>query len=247
MTRFPIAAAWRETVRLTRRDLGTYLTLAGAFVMLPMMVVEVFGPQMPTKLADIPPSLLLVQGVLALIGALAQLSVARLVIVGGGARPALVHAAMVLPRLAIAAILTSLVLVPAVLLVQAGMRSQQVLVLFGLALLIPGIYGIARLALALPVLASRTVGPVAALQLSWVATAGNAGRVLGFLGLMIAAMLGLTILAGGVASALGSVLTLMGGKALASFVVALVSAAVATVYSVFNSVGLAVIYRRLIG
>jgi hypothetical protein len=35
MTIFPIAAAWRETVRLTRRDLGTYLTLAATFVLLP--------------------------------------------------------------------------------------------------------------------------------------------------------------------------------------------------------------------
>ena len=71
--------------------------------------------------------------------------------------------------------------------------------------------------------------------------------MLAFLLLMILAMIGLTILAGGVAAALGSVLTLLGGKALASFVVALVSALVATFYSVFNAVGVAVIYRRLIG
>ena len=134
MTTFPIAAAWRETVRLTQRDLGIYLTLAATFVLLPMMVVEVFGPGAPKKLSEIPPSLLVVQAVLALIGALAQLSVARLAIVGGNARQALVHAAMVLPRLAIAAVLTSFVLVPAVLVVQAGLRGPQALVLLGLAL-----------------------------------------------------------------------------------------------------------------
>ena len=61
----------------------------------------------------------------------------------------------------------------------------------------------------------------------------------------IAAVLGVVVVAGGVAAAIGSVFTLAGAGGLGKFLVALVSAAVASGYTVVNSVGLAVVLKRL--
>lgn len=247
MAVFGIVETWRETLRLTRRDFGVHATLAAAFVLLPAIALDVFGPAQPTKFSQMTGTVVLLQGVLALIGAISQLAIARLTISGGTPREALGHALIVLPRLIVVAFLTTLPLVPALLILQAAIAGVQAAALPGLILIIPGLYAAARLSLAMPALASRSIGPVAALRQSWAATSGNGWRLLGFMAMMLMLMFGLLVLASGVGNAIGSLLTLAGSKALAHFIVALLGAAVAAVYAVYSSVGLATAYKRLVG
>lgn len=238
--------AWRETFAAARADSAVYATLAAAFVVLPAMVVAVLGPGEARTVADLNGARLLAQLGLALIGAIAQLAIVALAC---GAAPtpraALARGVAALPGLVGASLLTAFALLPAALLIQASRQGYPALLLPGLIVLLPGVYVVARLALAVPMLAVRTLGPVTALRASWAATAGNGWRVLGFLAAIIAVLLIAMLLAGGVAAALGSVLTLIGAKNVSGFVVALVSAAVASGYTVVNSVGLAALFKRL--
>ena len=241
-----LAALWGATRDAVRAGAQTYATLAAAFVLLPAMVSAVFGPASPRSLADLSGAVLAVQFGLAALGAVGQLAIARLVLAGGAPRVALAHGARRLPRLLVAGLLTALALVPALMLVQLAQRGVTAALLPGLVLLIPGLYAVARLALALPIVAARDDGPVAALRRSWAATAGHGWRVLGFLAALLALLVGVMLLASIVAAALGATLTLLAGPGLANFIVALVSAVVAAGYAAVNAVALAVLYRRLV-
>ena len=241
-----LAGLWRDTGDALRADAATYATLAAAFVLLPAMVAQVFGPPQPRSLAELSGTVIAVQGALAAVGAAAQIAIARLAIVGGGPRAALVQGLFRLPRLIVAALLTSLALVPAMVLLQLTQRGQPAALLPGLVLLIPGLYVVVRLVLALPAIAARALGPVAALRLSWVATAGQGWRVMGLLASLIGGLLVVSIVAAAIAAALGSTLTLLAGPGLANFTVALISAIVTAGYAAINSVALAVLFKRLV-
>ncbi len=240
------AVLWRDTLDALRADAATYATLAAAFILLPAMVAEVFGPAQPRRISDLAGTTLAVQGALAALGAVAQLAIARLAVRGGGPREALAQGLWRLPRLIVAGLLTAFALVPAMTLVQLSQRGTPAALLPGLVLLIPGLYVVARLALAMPVVAARDGGAVAALRLSWAATAGQGWLVLGFLASLVAALVAALLVAGIVAAALGATLTLIAGPGLANFIVALVSAVVAAGYAAFNAVALAMLYRRLV-
>ena len=246
MTPTPLgfAEVWRATLDAVNTARSLYFTLGAAFVVLPAMAVHVFGPPDPRSVADITPTLLGFQAAAALIGGVVQVAIAQLALGGTDAGSALRRGVTALPSLVVAALLTALALLPALMLSQAS-RGTPALLLPGLGLMIPGLYVVARLSLALPLLASQTLDPLAALRASWAATSGNAWRILALLAALIGLLLGLVLLAGGVAAALASVLTLLGGKSLGGFVVALVASGVAAIYTVCNAVMLAQLSRIL--
>ena len=259
MTRLDLAATWRTTFEAVRADWVLYATLAAAFVALPAMALDVFGPAPPRTLAELQaaratialkgggvPFSAIAQLAAMLVAALAQLAIAGLAL--GSAltpRDALARGIAALPALVGVSVITALVFVPAVALILASRQGYPAALLPGLAALIPSLFIAARLSLALPLLATRRLGPVAALRASWAATAGNGWRIFGFLAAMLGLLLGVVVVAGGVAAAIGSVFTLAGAGGLGKFLVALVSAAVASGYTVVNSVGLAVVLKRL--
>jgi hypothetical protein len=246
MSRLAFAEVWRETFDDARRNYALYATLAAAFVLLPAMALRVFGPAAPKTIADLNGSWLAIHFIMALIGALAQLGIAGLA-TGAAATPsaALRRAVSALPGLAAAGLITAFALMPSVFLIQGSQRGYPALLLPGLALLIPGLFVVARLSLGVPLLATRTLAPTTALRLSWTATAGNGWRILGVLAASLGMFVIAMLLAGGVAAAFGSVLTLFGATTLGGFVAALISAAVASAYTIVNSALLAVMYRRL--
>lgn len=246
MRKLEFAAAWRETFASARADWSLYGTLAAAFVLLPTMVVAVLGPAEPRTFGEVNGSQLLAQFVVMVIGGIAQLAIIALASgTAPDARAALRRAVSALPALIAILILTAVPLVPAVLLLKAAQTGYPGLLLPGLIVLVPGLYAVARLALAVPVLATTKRGAVAALRVSWAATMGNGWRVLGFLLAIIALLLFAMLLAGGLAAAFASVLTLVGAPGIGRFVVALISAAIASGYTVVNSIGLAILLKRL--
>ena len=245
MTRLPFGDVWAATLAAARRDAGTYATIAAAFVLLPAVAAEVLGAPTPHSLTAMDGRAVAIQAVLALSGGIAQLVIARLAMLGGTPRDALAKAGPGLLKLVGAALLSGLVLVPALALVQASMGGKPGLALPAAILLIPSIYVLARLSLSLPLIAARGLGPVAALRVSWGMTAGHGGRILTLLAIVLLLVLGLSLLLTAVAMALGTVLTAAGLKPLAGFALTLVSGAVAALYTVLGAVLTAEIAKRL--
>ena len=236
MAAFRIEAAWRDTVAAARTGMPVFLPVAAAFVLLPNLIVALFGPPLPKTMAELTTSAVLIHLVIpSIIGAVAQMTIAKLVIEASSGISQPVGTALRSALLTLPVLIASLILagVP----VMAGM----------LLLFVPGFYMMARLTLALPLVIEERLGPVAALTRSWALTDGNGLRVLGFLvGWTLVFMLG-SIIAGGIGAALGSVLTIIGAKTLGGFIAVLVGAAAATVFTVYNGVGAGVLYLHLAG
>ncbi len=221
---------WRGTIEVLRYDGWTFFALAAPFTLLVDVFNSLFGPAQPQTMAEFTPrilvQLLLIPGI---IGAIAQLAVARLVVAPGSTpRSALTAAFAALPvyvlALAISAFPTGLGLV---------------------LLVIPGLYLLARLFLVVPIVVVERLGPVATLQRSWLLTEGQGGAIMLFIALAILFTLGAGLLAGGVGAALGSVLTLAGLKPVGIFVAALLAGLLSTALSIASATSAAVIYRML--
>lgn len=229
-----LAALWRETLETARADLPLYFALAAAFVLLPELALALYGPPPPETIEALTPRFLLLKAVLpAAIAAIAQLAIVTLVVGGRHGDGPTVGGALKLALLALPGLL--LAMVAAALPVSVGI----------LLLVLPGLYLAARLALLMPIIADRHLAPLAALRESWTMTEGNGGRILLFILLWYVVFVGAAILAGGLGAALGSVLTVAGAVALGNLVAALVSAAAAALFSIYNAVGIAVIYLHL--
>lgn len=245
MTRLDFGATWRDTAAAFARDRSTYLTLAAAFVLLPAMAAQVFGPASPRRIADVGTAVLFVQLGLALVSMAAQLTIMRMMLRGDAPRAALAVTLPKVPVLFLAGVLTALALLPATSLIAAAMQGTRAALLPGLALLIPGVFVASRLALAGPLIAAHGLGAVASLRASWLATAGNGWRILGVLAAFAGLFLVVALLAAALGGAVASVLLLLGGKAFASFVATLLPAAASAAYAAVNAVALATIFRRL--
>ena len=223
-------AIWTAMLERLRVDFWTMFALAAPFTLLVDMVLVQFGPPPPKTVAEFTPQVgLVLVFIPALIGAVAQLAVAHLVVrPEAGPRAALKTAFGVWPVFLAALMLSALA---------TGMGF--------LLLIVPGLYVAARLYLIVPVAAVERLGPMATLQRSWALTADCAWTILWFFVLTILFLFGASLLASGVAAALGSVLTLIGLKAVGVFAAALVTAAVAAVFSVATAVASTVVYLRL--
>lgn len=236
---------WRATLDTAGRDFGVYAAIVAAFGVWPALALAVLGPEPGANPTAISGTMLGLQGVVAAIGAVAQLAVARLVLTGGTPREALFAGLRAVPRLLVAAFATALALVPSFALLQAAQSGYRGLALPALIVLVPAAYAIARLALALPLIAATGAGPLAALRRSWTATRGNGWRILSLLMAMLGVLLGALLLGGGVAAAVAALLTMAGGKTLGGFIVAAVTSVLAGAYALYNAVALAEMAKRL--
>lgn len=213
-----------------RADFGTLFAIAAPFTLLVDVVLALYGPPAPAKMADLTPQVMLILVVIpALIGAFAQLSVAYLTAQPDASpRAALAAAAAAWP-----------VFVGALLLAAIPIGVGFLL------LIVPGLYLSARFYLLTPIAVTERLGAVAILRRSWDLTRECASTILWFFILTILFVLGASLLASGVGAALGSVLTLAGLKPVGVFVAALVNALLAAVFSIASSVAATIIYLKL--
>lgn len=224
------AGIWTAMLAELRANLWTLFAIAAPFTLLVDMVLAQFGPPQPKTMAEVTPQVaLMLILVPALFGALAQLAVAHMT-----ARPE------ASPRTALAAALAAWPMLVAAMLLSALPTGLGFLLL-----IVPGLYIAARLYLVAPIAVVERLTPVAILRRSWAMTADSAWTILWFFVLTILFLLGASLLAGGVAAALASVLTLAGLKSVGVFVAALVSALLATLFSIASAVASTVIYLKL--
>ena len=230
MEKLTIGAIWQGMLAALRADFGVLFAVAAPFTLLVSMVVTLYGPPLPTKMADFTPKVAVLLFLLpSLFGAIAQLAVTALVAAKGmSPRAALLAALQTLP-----------VYFAAVLLITPVTTLGLVL------LILPGLYVFARMYLLGAVVVVERAGPIAALRRSWDLTAANGGTILLFLVLGILFAFGASILAGGVGAAIGLLLTALGLKSLGGFATALVAATVSTLFTMASAAAGAVIYRRI--
>lgn len=223
-------AIWRDSVAAMRPDFGTLFSLAAPFTLLVDMVTSLFGPAQPRTMAEFTPRtvflLILLPGIIA---AIAQLAVAhRIALPAAAPRRALATGFIALPAYAAALLLSA---------IPTG---------FGIiCFVIPGLYITARLFVLVPVAACEQLGPIALLRRSWALTAGQGWAILWFIVLGLLFILGASLLAAGVGAALATVLMLIGAKAIAGFVAALVPAVLATGFSIAAAATQTIIYLKL--
>ena len=223
-------ALWQGIVALLRADFAILFAVVAPFTLLVAMVVDLFGPAPPTKLAEFTPRvavlLLLIPSVF---GAFGQLAITALLARPGDMpRQALGRAAAaLLPYLGAVLLITPLTTLGLVLLV------------------VPGLYLFGRMVLVGPVLIVEGATPMAALRRSWALTAAHGGAILWFIVLAILFVLGTSVIASGIGAALAVVLSAVGLKSVGGFVAALVGAVVSTLFTMANAAAGMVIYRRV--
>jgi len=228
--RLKVGEIWQSTLSALRPDFWTLFAVAAPFTLLVDMLLAQFGPAQPRSVAELTPRVVAILVLLpALIGAIAQLSVARMI-----ARPDET------PRQALGAALAALPAFIGVLLLTAVPTGVGLLLL-----VVPGLYVASRLFLVVPIAALERAGPVATIQRSWQITAGNGWGIAGFLVLTILFVFGASFLAAGVGGALASVLTIIGLKAVGVFVANLVTAGLGAAFAIASSAAATIIYLKL--
>ena len=224
------SALWQGIIAALRPDFAMLFAVIAPFTLLVAMIVDLFGPELPTKFADFTPRVALLTLLIpSVIGAFGQLALTFLLATPGATpRQALARAGTaLLPYLAAVLIITPATTLGLVLLV------------------IPGLYLFARMLLVGPVIMIEGLGPVAALRRSWTMTAAHGGAILWFLVLAILFVLGASVMASGIGAALGVVMTAVGLKTVGGFAAALVGAVISTLFTMGNAAAGVVIYRRL--
>ena len=229
-----IGALWRETFVAARAGMPLYLPVAAAFVLLPGVVIDLFGPAMPKTPAGLTPNLILVGLALpSLIGLVAQAAIVRLAIDQrrGTARSvgeALLMALRLWPMLVITLLLVA---VP----IAAGM----------MLLVVPGIYVAARLVLAMPLVIDAAADPIAAVRRSWTLSDGNGWRIFAFTVLWAGWFLTLSVVSATIGSGVAALLGSIGAGPAGAVVASVIGGCVGALYTVFNAVGVALVYLRL--
>lgn len=227
-----VGGIWQGVVAALRPDFAVLFALVAPFTLLVSMILEVFGPAPPTKIADLTPKvaivLLLVPSIIGVIGQLAMTWL--LASPGGTPRTALGIGLRMLPAYLLAVLISS------------PMMS------FGLILLVvPGLYVLGRFFLLGPVLVIEGVGAIEALRRSWTLTSAAGWTILLFVVLGLLFIVGASILASGVGSALGLVFAALGLQGVGSFFAALVAATLSCVFTMASAAAGVVVYRQLAG
>lgn len=222
---------WQGIIAALRPDFATLFALVAPFTLLVSMVIELFGPTPPTTLEDFTPRVAVVLLLIpAVIGAIGQLALTWLLLTPGGT-----------PRRALAQALKA---VPVYLLAVLIMTPLTTL---GLVLLIvPGVYLFARLILVAPVVAGEGLGAVAAIRRSLALTKSDGWAIFWFIVLAVLFVLGASVVAIGIGSALAVILTAVGLKSVGGFVAALVAALISTVFAMASAAAATVIYRQVL-
>ncbi len=260
------AALWRDTLTDTRVLLPLVWPVAAAFVLLPSVATDRFGPPVaaPQVIAAPPESRHLpgmgtatatASPATARPAALRlSLPPARTVVIDGLipmligliAQAAIVRLALDRRRGISRSVGEALA---------AGARAWPLLVValalgavpIGcglLALVVPGFYVAGQLGIAVPLVLDGTA-PLAALEASWALTAGNGWRVIGFTAVIFGWFVLASAVTGLVGAGVATVLAAAGAGGAGAVVAATLDGALAALAAVVNSVALATIYRQL--
>lgn len=198
MDQLAFARIWQETLATARRHAEILVPVAAAFMFLPQLI---FG----WRLGDATPGELFRGDRLAgdflvflpvlLASFLGQLTISFVSFNDGTAGFTL---GQLLRR-------SALLLLPAF----AASLMQAIAFGFGFLLFIlPGIWLVSRLILAIPILASVQPDPVLALKESWRLTSGNSLRILGMMSMLALGFLLITIGISGIGAAIGVISTI---------------------------------------
>lgn len=234
---FSYSAVWDDTVRMLRANASLLLAVAGAFLFLPAVVVGFVAPEptgevtLEALLAYIAahwPLLMLVN----LIGVTGNLALLILVLDRG--RPtvgrAIGAAAALLPFYFIASLLAGFVILVGI-----------------IALILPGLYAIGRLAvLGAVMVAEGRRGPIDALRRTVAVSRGHGWAIIGIVLLVVLAFY---ILNFAFTAVLGSLFLLLdharGGPGIGALLTLIMEGALGAIFSTTLIVLLASIYRRL--
>lgn len=255
-------ALWRDTIADTRALLPLAFPIAAAFVMLPGVVIDRFGPPVPQvtvsevrvapgapagrpaarptatrpalpSLPTIPPNVLLVDLVLpALIGLVAQAAIIRLTLDRRRGVARSVGEALTAAVRAWPLLVATLAL------------SAIPIGLGIMAFVVPGLYLAGRLTPAVAFVLDG-LSPVAALERSWALTAGNGWRVIGFTLVFAGWFVIVSVVTGAVGAAAAGLLATAGAAGAGAVVAATLDGAVAALAALVNAVALATVYRHL--
>lgn len=234
---------WAATAGIVRREQALLVPVAGLFLFLPQILVNrILGDATPDQLLH--GNLLLLVPILAglvVMTLVGQAAVVALALGGADGRGLSVRDALG----------TAIALLPAAL----ALTLIQGLVVFAgtLLLIVPGLYAMARLVVALPALiGGGSSDALAALRQSWRLTEGHGFRILGMLLLLIAGFLVLTVAIGGlghaagvVGAAAGGLGAAAGGWGLARWLIELVGVGASTAISVYYFAFVAILFRAL--
>lgn len=190
---------WARTLAVLRGNGAVLWPLAAAFFFLPQLLISYVAPaHAPAKTQDLAQSFpVLFVGAVALLATLVgQVSVAFIAVKDGTGGLILKQviarsARLLLPALALVTI------------------QGIAVVLGGLLFIIPGLWLMARLAVAMPIFATGTDDPVEALTNSWRMSEGRALRIFGCLAILLLGVLALYL---GMVS-VGAATGVIGGKA----------------------------------
>lgn len=240
MAQLELGGIWAATAAAVRRDRDILVAVAGALVFLPRLLLnrvisdstldQLLAPDRAAQtLALLAPFLIL--------WVFAQVVIIALFLGGRHGGGISVGEAL---RLSLA------LLVPAVI----ASFAQGVAVSFGLMLLVlPGFYLMARLALVVPTLVTRTRDPFEALRHSWQLTTGNGLRIALVLMLLFSAMLLIGMVLGGLAAAFGFITPAATGAAsnwgVGRWIFEAAGAVVSTAISIYYLGFIALLYRHL--
>lgn len=231
--------AWADAMGLLRGHLELVLTIAGVFLLLPPLLVEVFIPfesaaeDIPTLMQDFSQYLGRYGGILLLVGlvsAFGQVAIIRLLL--DHARPtvgqALAKALPLLPWYFLTSLIVGLILIGG-----------------GLLFVIPGLYLLGRLAVAgVVVVAEERRNPFDAIRRSFAVTRGNGWRA--FLLFAIVWVTG-TIVTLAIGTIIGIVLAIggLGETGVGAFLSAFVSSLLGAALSLVLLLIYIAIYRQL--
>lgn len=225
---------WPETLAVARRHADLLLPVAGMFLFLPQLILnrrigdaepaDLFGPD---RLAGDLGVLAMVMG-LSLLGQLVISFIAVNNGTAGRTLGAVLRAALplFLPLFAVT--------------LMQGMAVGLGLLL----LLVPGIFLLARLSVAVPLVATGTADPLDAMSQSWRLTDGHSLAIMGFISLLFIGFLLISLGISGIGAAVGVISTVAAGKPLEGWGVgrwlfemisAGASAALGTLFICFNA------------
>lgn len=241
MTDSSFGGIWAATLASVRRNAELVLPVAGAFLFLPQL-----GLQLATS--DTPPdqwftgsrSTLIIATFLVVIAVslVGQLVLAHIAIRDGTGQDQTLGAVIgTSASLALPALAANLM--------------QGIMVGFGLVLLIlPGLWLLARFLLVVPIIVRETRDPIEALKRSWTLTEGNGFRILGMLLVLILGFLLLSLSISGLGAAIGVISTVAGGQSdagwgIGRWIFEVLSAGVSAAISVYWVTFVAMLYSAL--
>lgn len=253
MANLSISKAWDETRATLARDGKLLATVAAAMFLLPQVIVGVISGQGAEAQAEPGGSqliLILLAALVALVGQLAisWMAIGGRVSVGESIRHGLNRAlpfigamllimvGMVIVFLVIAAVLVAIGAVD----VAVENPAQRDVVVILLVMFIPLLFVAVRLLPTVPVAAAERLGPIGILKRSWALTAGNFGRLLAFIILILIAAAIMAMAVGAIGGlivkvAFGSAGPFTLGALVLALLVGLLQAALILVYVVMLS------------